>query len=221
MGLENVRLRLARAEVAQVAEVSADRADARAAVQAEVAGVAEVFGGSVVDVRQEGYAEVCGGCRGPEKTSASPSHTKTGTCEAHAEVAVVSHSFTHAQARARARARARGEEGGRDALQPTQPLHVPAPAIILRHCRCANCRNFSKVGKDYFCSEYIGGTKVTWATGKRECDPPPDAWHYCAYYHGPQISTDVWLWPRTSRHVGAGSNISVEAEQPDEDEVLI
>ena len=68
---------------------------------------------------------------------------------------------------------------------------------ILRHCRCMDCRKFfSDRAGECFCREYIGGTKVTWATGKRECDPPPDAWHYCSDYDGPQISTDVWVWQR-------------------------
>jgi hypothetical protein len=92
-------------------------------------------------------------------------------------------------------------------------IPTPAPATVLRHCRCADCLNFSQVGGEYFCSEYIGGTAVVWATGKRQCDPPPDAWHYCARYRGPQISKDVWLWPRRSRHVGAGSTIAPKAEQ--------
>jgi hypothetical protein len=105
------------------------------------------------------------------------------------------------------------------AQHPTMP--PPTDVVVLKHCRCMDCRNFSKVGGDYFCSEYIGGTSVVWATGKRQCDPPPEAWHYCACYHGPQISKDVWMWPRRSRHVGAGSTIAPEVEQPDEDEELI
>ena len=98
-----------------------------------------------------------------------------------------------------------------------------ATTAALRHCRCIDCRNFSRVGQDYFCSHYIGGTKVTWATGKRECDPPPEAWHYCACYDGPQVSKDVWVWPRRpacrslgvgrSRHVPPGSTIAPQAEQ--------
>ena len=72
----------------------------------------------------------------------------------------------------------------------------PEAVTILKHCRCCDCRKFSREGKEYFCSEYIGGTCVVWATGKKTCDPPPDAWHYCACYHGPQISKDVWVWPR-------------------------
>ena len=107
----------------------------------------------------------------------------------------------------------------RPAKRPTLP--PPPDVVVLKHCLCMDCRNFSKVGDDYFCSEYIGGTSVAWATGKRSCDPPPDAWHYCACYHGPQISKDVWLWPRRSRQVGAGSTIAPEAGQPDEDEELI
>jgi hypothetical protein len=93
-----------------------------------------------------------------------------------------------------------------------ESAHAPAEAdVILKHCRCMDCRNFSQVGQDYFCSEYIGGTSVVWATGKRECDPPQDAWHYCSHYDGPQSSKDVWLWPRRSRHVGPGSTISLRA----------
>jgi hypothetical protein len=79
-----------------------------------------------------------------------------------------------------------------------------------------DCRNFSQINGECFCSEFIGGTKVTWATGKWECNPPPEAWHYCSHYEGPQISKAIWLWRRRSRHVGAGSNISREAEQPSE-----
>jgi hypothetical protein len=56
--------------------------------------------------------------------------------------------------------------------------------------------------------------KVTWATGKRECDLSSDTWHYCSHYNGPQISKDVSVWPRRSHHIGAGSTISPEVEQP-------
>ena len=61
-----------------------------------------------------------------------------------------------------------------------------------------DCTRFSQVEGDYFCSEYIGGTRVSWATGKGECHPMPDAWHYCLHYNGPQISKDVWVCPPTS-----------------------
>jgi len=95
-----------------------------------------------------------------------------------------------------------------------ESVHVPAKEdVILKHCRCMDCRNFSQIDGEYFCSEYIGGTKATWATGRRQCDPPPEAWHYCSHYEGPKISTEVWLWPRRSHHVGAGSNISCKAKQ--------
>ena len=72
----------------------------------------------------------------------------------------------------------------------------PGPATMLRHCRCMDCLSFSCVAGEYFCSEYIGGTAVVWATGERFCDPPPDAWHYCARYRGPQVSKDVFVWPK-------------------------
>ena len=70
--------------------------------------------------------------------------------------------------------------------------------VILGHCRCSGCLNFSQAAGEYFCSEDIGGTAVVWATGERLCDPPPDAWHYCARCRGPQVSKDVWVWPRAS-----------------------
>jgi hypothetical protein len=100
----------------------------------------------------------------------------------------------------------------------------PTGVTILKHCRCIDCLNFSKVAGEYFCTEHIGGTKVSWATSNHECDPPPHTWHYCSHYTGPQISRDVWVWPKVAPlagHVGAGSTIAPEVGQPDEDEVLI
>lgn len=77
---------------------------------------------------------------------------------------------------------------------------APAPpskmVTILRHCRCADCLNFSSINDEYFCSFYIGGTAVVWATGEHYCVPLPNAWHYCARYRGPQVSKDVWVWPK-------------------------
>ena len=125
----------------------------------------------------------------------------------------VSKSPSYACAPARAREIERGKTDSSDSRDSAT---VPEPAVILRHCRCADCLNFSRVGGEYFCSEYIGGTAIVWATGRRSCDPPPDTWHYCAGYRGPQISRDVWAWPKVaprSRQVGAGSNISVESER--------
>ena len=98
----------------------------------------------------------------------------------------------------------------------TRPSAPPSPdVVVLKHCRCMDCRKFSQAGSDYFCDEHMGGTAIVWSTGKRTCDPPPDVWQYCACYDGPQISKDVWVW-RRSRHVGPGSNISGEVEQTDE-----
>jgi len=84
--------------------------------------------------------------------------------------------------------RACGERGrpetSSNLVGPRRALPPPAPATVLRHCRCSDCLNFSCVAGEHFCSEYIGGTAVVWATGERFCDPPPDAWHYCARYRG-------------------------------------
>jgi len=106
-----------------------------------------------------------------------------------------------------------------DGVSPCRPPSVDV--TILKHCRCIDCRKFSKVEGEYCCRDGIGGTKVVWGTGERICDPPPEAWHYCAGYHGPQISRDVWVWPKGSHkvylpkpwrrqaaQVGAGVNVA-------------
>ena len=72
----------------------------------------------------------------------------------------------------------------------------PSPQVrILRHCRCLDCRKLYKAEGECFCRESIGGTATVLGTGERICDPPPEAWHYCAGYDGPPISRDVWAWP--------------------------
>jgi len=84
-------------------------------------------------------------------------------------------------------------------------LQIPGAVTLLKHCRCMDCRRFYKaMDGDSYCESYIGGTRIEWATGKRYCDPLPDAWHYCADYHGPQISKDVWAWPRSPHAEVAG-----------------
>jgi len=84
-------------------------------------------------------------------------------------------------------------------------MHVPGAVTLLKHCRCMDCRRFYKDAcGEFYCESYIGGTRIEWATGKRYCDPLPDAWHYCADYHGPQISKDVWAWPRRPHAEVAG-----------------
>lgn len=73
---------------------------------------------------------------------------------------------------------------------------APQKVTILRHCRCSDCRKFSRQGGMFFCSEFLGGTGTVWGTGERTCDPPPDAWHYCSCYDGPVINKDIWVWQR-------------------------
>lgn len=155
-----------------------------------------------------------GPCRGQERTLAGRSSLKKDTYEGNARVAGVSDSLTHARARARTRAR----DGEVDAKPPqaVQPLHLPGAVTLLKHCRCMDCRRFHEdINGEFFCESYIGGTRVEWATGKRCCDPPPDAWHYCADYHGPQISKDVWAWPRRPHAEVAG--VAGPSEPPAED----
>jgi hypothetical protein len=194
MSLDAVRRQLAGAEVAEVAGVFGGPNRANAAIEAGVAEVAEVPAGPVGSVSGDGMHRLQGSCIGFSSTHARASAGSEDASEGSAEVAGVFHSFTRARSHAHARAREVELDG--KPLQPMRPMHRPSPATILRHCRCADCLNFECVGGEYFCSEGIGGTSVVWATGKRQCDPPPDAWHYCACYHGRQISQDIWVWPQ-------------------------
>ena len=62
---------------------------------------------------------------------------------------------------------------------------------ILRHCRCRDCRHW--IGEPH--SECAHGIIRNGVSEQPEY--PPDTWHYCALYHGPQISKDVWVWPKS------------------------
>jgi len=207
MGLENVRHRLAAdAEVAGVAEVFRCPVHARTAVEAEVAEVAEVFDGRVESVRKSDMQRSQRSCRGFPQTYAPTNGHESSTSQDRAEVAEVSNGLTRAQARARTRARK--EKSGREPVQPAQPLRAPGQATILRHCRCVDCL-FWRAAPFSECRQGIIRNGIS------EPQYPPDAWHYCALYHGPQISKDVWVWPKVaprSRQVGAGSKISDKIE---------
>ena len=161
----------------------------RKLVEAEVAGVR---GGSDSALRAGDVRGLQGSCRGQAPTSASASVGISDGYERHAEVAGVSDSFTHAQAHVRAHTRARKQSIDTGRLQPMQPLHAPAPSLavtILKHCRCIDCRHWIK--PPYSMCRH--GVIVNGMGGAFEY--PPDAWHYCALYHGPQASPDVWAWP--------------------------
>ena len=139
---------------------------------------------------------------GVSHRNSSPEQGFALTCESGESL-----SLLHTCAGARAHARARAEKAGTGDSQDSR-VSQPAPSLnvtLLKHCRCMDCRRFHQDARgEFFCESYIGGTRVEWATGKRYCDPPPDAWHYCADYHGPQISKDVWAWPRRSHAEVAG-----------------
>jgi len=182
MGLENVLRRLTTQD-AEVAGVLRDPADStRGGRHAEVAEVVQRF----------------------SKTSASPSRVSAEGCEGQAEVAEVSHSLTHARAHACARARARTERIDAGPLQPLQPLHLPEPVTLLKHCRCADCLR----------AKVPAGSTLTCPL-PHVCLPQRAEWHYCAYYHGPQISKDVWAWPRRRRaEVAEVAEVSGDAPGP-------
>ena len=161
--------------------------------RAEVAEVAEVFGGRAMSVRHAEVHRLPRSCRGFSKTYTPVTMPDKRVCEERAEVAEV---FLSLNACAGARTRARGAQSGNRPMQPTQPMHaLPSSSVtVLKHCRCMDCRYFHRMAGEYYCTEYVGGTKVRWIDGYRQCAPPPDAWHYCAFYHGPQISKDIWIW---------------------------
>jgi len=109
---------------------------------------------------------------------------------------------TRAGARAHARDSVNTPKPGNPPVRGKSGNAPPAPELhvtILKHCRCMDCRKFRTRAGEYFCRDHIGGTIVVWATGERICDPTPSAWHYCAGYDGPQISKDVWVWPRAQK----------------------
>ena len=85
---------------------------------------------------------------------------------------------------------------------PGRPL--PASATILKHCRCMDCRQWDHMAgmcfelgyRQYVPREQYHPAMQRFWTDVGMIDP--DGWHYCASYHGPQISKDVWVWPKSS-----------------------
>ena len=67
----------------------------------------------------------------------------------------------------------------------------PSQVTILRHCRCQDCRHWIRA--PYAMCRHglvVNGVKAV-------PEYPADEWHYCAMYHGPQVSKEVWLWSRS------------------------
>ena len=91
--------------------------------------------------------------------------------------------------------------------------------VLLKHCRCKDCRQFftNRRGEPV-CWVGIGGTWTTWGTGQRFCATPPDVWHYCSAYDGPQISPDVWACPGPVRSQTAAepspTDVAADAHGP-------
>lgn len=107
-------------------------------------------------------------------------------------------------------------EAERLAWQQVERARQTKPPTVLKHCRCNDCKRFSRDGQHYHCDAGIGGTKVRWSDGHRECDPAPDAWHYCAEYLGPRISPHTFVWryddmPQQAADVGPRSHVAGEA----------
>jgi hypothetical protein len=103
------------------------------------------------------------------------------------------------------------------AWQQMEQVRQTKPPTTLQHCRCVDCQRFSRDGQQYHCRAGIGGTKVRWSDGHRECDPAPAAWHYCAEYKGPVRSPHTFVWryddaPVAQQDVDVGPRAIVSAE---------
>lgn len=128
-----------------------------------------------------------------------------------------SHMQLHACASARTGAR-EAELGNRLSQLPRLSQSPSEPAFVLKHCRCVDCCRWE--GVQGFCDvlcfrrhvsreDYRPAMRSFWTDlGMIR----PDAWHFCAFYDGPQISDDVWLWPkpRQTAHVATPSETSVK-----------
>ena len=94
----------------------------------------------------------------------------------------------------RPHARTRVGANPRNPVMRGNAVMPPCHVTILRHCRCQDCEHWIRPPYNE-CRHGIIRNGV-----KERPEFPADAWHYCALYQGPQISKDVFVWPRaTSR----------------------
>ena len=91
-------------------------------------------------------------------------------------------------------------------VAPFRPL-PPLAVTVLKHCRCVDCRHWLREPYS-MCKHGIicNGVKET-------PQFPPDAWHYCVLYYGPQISRDVWVWPKVAPQA---ANVGARSQDPRE-----
>ena len=90
----------------------------------------------------------------------------------------------------RAHTRARGAASGKGDSPFSPILPPPAAVTVLKQCRCVDCRY-------WFEHPYNECEHGIIRNGLLPVPQfPADAWHWCALYHGPQVSRDVWPWPR-------------------------
>ena len=79
---------------------------------------------------------------------------------------------------------------------------APMPATVLRHCRCQDCGHWAATQRAcgvlpfrrFIPREDVPALIRRFWTDLGMVDP--GEWHYCACYHGPQVSKDVWEWSR-------------------------
>jgi len=120
-------------------------------------------------------------------------------CAESAESESMSYTYAGAHTRTRARDVQLAERDSPDSIVSMPP---PAPATVLKNCRCRDCRRWDDIdGRCEVCGfvQYIP---------KEDYDPSvrqfwsdlgmirSQQWHYCTYYRGPQISKDVWVCPK-------------------------
>jgi hypothetical protein len=79
---------------------------------------------------------------------------------------------------------------------------MPAAAVVLKYCRCMDCRRWDRQAGMCFelgLQQYVSRDTYPSLLRKFWTDVgmiDVNEWHYCASYHGPQISKDIWAWPR-------------------------
>jgi hypothetical protein len=95
-------------------------------------------------------------------------------------------------------ARARARDGAYTPKRGNQVVtsNSPAPSLnvtILRHGRCIDCRKWT----DHPYNQCQEGLVCNGVLPRQKWDKDPAEWHYCAFYNGPQISRDIFLWKTT------------------------
>jgi len=147
---------------------------------------------------------LCGISNGEIPRRNRPNDTGLQSCAETPESLSTSYTCAGAHTHAGARGAERSE---RDSVVSRDSAPAPPRNVtVLKHCRCIDCRCW--IGEPYNECEH--------GIIRNGCKMPPElpaeAWHYCALYHGPQISKDVLVWPKAA-HVAPRSQDAGQGER--------